>query len=321
MSNTDFLKRINYNQDILSLLQQVCKDYKIGEMMLYEIVEVGYEDLNIVVHTDIKRYFVKIFANFRDGENCKRYVDLMVKVVDKGIKHPKLYKSDQGYLHNIDSVYLCVMDYIEGNTFFDLETKPSTKELSFLANQATLICEIKIKTKFIYDSWSIINFLEEYKNTKRYLEKEYVELIEPLVEPFREININSLPKALVHGDIISTNVIKDVEGNLWILDFSVSNNYPRIQELVILSCNLGFYEKDMGRTRENIKIILDEYQKTVELEEKELKSFQTLLKVAHAMHIIGSTKSKVEDNNNSKENNYWLKEGHNGLIQTNNLYP
>ncbi len=73
----NFQKRINYQGNLKPFLQQVCKDFSIGEYNTHEIVPIGYEDFNLFITTNKGKYFVKIFGSFRSKNECRRYVRLM----------------------------------------------------------------------------------------------------------------------------------------------------------------------------------------------------------------------------------------------------
>jgi Ser/Thr protein kinase RdoA (MazF antagonist) len=184
-----------------------------------------------------------------------------------------------------------------------------------LAHQAALINSINIKPPKIYDSWAISNFLQEFEAKGQYLEKEDFAIIEPLCEKFNELDIETLPHCFVHGDIIRTNVIKDKNDKIWIVDFSVSNYYPRIQELAVLACDILFSKDSQEKSEQNLKIALEEYQRTVLLMPRELKSLSTYIELAHAMHVLRANYEKKIKNNDSEENNYFLNIGKSGLRQ------
>lgn len=120
---------------------------------------------------------------------------------------------------------------------------------------------------------------------------------------------------IVHGDIIATNVMKDKKNKLWIIDFAVSNYYPRIQELAVMACNILFDEKNKKKSETNLKTALEEYQKTIELTPREIEVLPTYIKLAHAMHILEANYEKVAEKNDSDENEYWLNQGRTGLKQ------
>ena len=122
-----------------------------------------------------------------------------------------------------------------------------------------------------------------------------------------------MPMALVHGDLIEPNVIRRNDGKIFLIDFSVTNFYPRIYELTWLFSNMFFDPKDPTFFEKNFCIDIPEYQKFIKLTDKELKALLYLIKVAHAMHIIGASHDAVINNNTSKENQYWLESGRAGL--------
>jgi Ser/Thr protein kinase RdoA (MazF antagonist) len=169
----------------------------------------------------------------------------------------------------------------------------------------------------IYDAWAITNFLKEFKKKGKSLSKDDLKLVEPLVKKYKELKIEELPHCFVHGDIIATNLMKDNKGNLWIIDFSVSNYYPRIQELAVLACNLFFEENNKDKSKENLEIALKEYQKVIALTKEELNVLPIYIELAHAMHLLSANFEKVKKNNQTDENEYWLNQGRIGLIQMN----
>ncbi len=311
-----FQERIGYSGDLSVLATKVCQDFKIGEYESHKVITVGYEDLNIILETSQDRFLVKALANFRDQADRERYLQIMQAVNEAGVSHPKLFKSEQGYLHNMDidgaEVFMFVMQFVDGKTFYDLQEKPTEKEIRLLAKQAALINQIDLKPSYVYDSWAIPNFLKEYEEIRGKLKISDQELIDPVAKEFEALDLDKLPKAFVHGDIIDTNTIRDKEGKLWILDFSVSNYYPRIQEMTMLACDLLLDFSHPEKYERNLKIALDEYQKEIQLTNKELEVLPLYIQASHAMHVIGASKSIIEDGD-SEENQDWLKKGREGL--------
>lgn len=324
MKMSDFQKRISYEGELKKVVIKVAEDFGLGKCLNYRVVETGYEDLNIIVITDKGKYFVKMFATFRDNTGCKRYADIMLTVLEAGVNHPKLLKSSQGYLYinNFEGmeIRLVVMKYINGKSLYDSGEKVSFEDTRFLVQQVALINQIGLKVPFVYDSWAIVNFLKEWKENEEVFPEKDKALIDPLSNKFSKLDVKSLPTAFVHGDIIRTNVMRDENGELYILDFSVANNYPRIQELAVLLCNLLYDDKNPGDFMDYYELSLDEYKKRNELTKLEVESLPLYLKAAHAMHIIGAGKEKYKENNKSEENEYWLSQGRKGLRDMNRLF-
>ncbi len=324
VNENNFQQRINYKGDIKPVLLQVCKDFSLGEYLFHKEIPMGYEDFNLILVTNKGEYFVKMFATFRDEEESQRYVEVMVKALEAGVQHPKLFKSPQGYLHKItaDSVQirLCVMEKIDGNSFYEKNLKATTDEMRFLVQQAALINKIDLKPKPVYDSWAIVHFLEEYKKKRKYLNENDTKFIDPLADQFSAIEIGELPHCFVHGDIIKTNVIRDKNGKLYITDFSVSSYYPRVQELAVLLCNMLFDEDKPDTFPEYYKLALEEYQSHNELTREEIKALPLFVRVAHVMHILCATFEKKANKNDTAENEYWINLGRKGLVYTTQLW-
>lgn len=313
----NFQKRIEYQGDLKLLLEKVCKDYDFGNYISHKIISVGYEDLNVVLATARAKFFVKIFAKFRSQKDCLRYVGIMLEANKAGVSHPHIYKSKIGELYETligDSVVrLCVMQFIEGKTFYDLREQPTIEELRFLAHQAAIINKLPIKPDPVYDSWAIVNLVKEFGEKQQYLSKEDFEIVSPIYKEFRKINLDRLPHCFVHGDIIKTNVMRSNAGSLYILDFSVSNYYPRVQELAVLFCDLFFNEKAPSSFKKSYNLGLSEYQKYLQLTPEELKIMPLYVQAAHAMHIICANYERKANGNTSKENESWLNLGRIGL--------
>lgn len=324
MKTSNFQKRIGYEGSLEKVINKVSEDFSLGRYRKHKVVETGYEDLNIVVTTDKGRYFIKMLATFRDNEGCERYVNIMLTALEAGVNHPRLFRSSQGYLYksNFDGteIRLVVMEYIDGKTLYDSSEKVNLKDARFLVQQAVLISKIDLQVPLVYDSWAIVNFLKEWKENKEVFPKEDKVFIDPLFKKFSKLDIKSLPTAFVHGDIIRTNVMRDSSGELYIFDFSVANNYPRIQELAVLLCNLLYDDKNSEDFMDYYELALGIYEKQSDLTKLEVESLPLYLKAAHAMHIIGAGKEKYKKDNTSEENEYWLSQGRKGLRDMNKLF-
>ena len=315
-----FKKRINYAGELEDISQQVCKDYKLGKLKANKLILQGYEDFNFIIETIKNKYFVKVFASFRTLEDCIRYTEIMKKAVEANVSTPKVYKSEQGYLStttiNKAKLRLCVMEYIDGENIYESKQKLNSNEIKFVAHQAARINSINLKPHFIYDSWAITNFLKEYEGKGKYLKPRDAKVVEPLIKKFKDLKIDTLPHCFVHGDIIATNLMRDKNDGLKIIDFAVSNYYPRVQEIAVISCNL-LLDKNKDVTDQNTELLLKEYQKKIKLTERELEVLPTYTKLAHAMHVLRANYEDVVNNDHSEENKYWLNQGRTGLRQMN----
>lgn len=150
------------------------------------------------------------------------------------------------------------------------------------------------------------------KKKEKYLNNKYNEVFKSLAHKIANVKFEELPKSFVHGDIISSNVMKDKSNKLWIIDFAVSNYLPRIVDLAVTSCNLCLNPESIDKTISSTKMILEEYQKYNKLTDYELECFPLFYNLANAMGIlqISYLNSLGET---SEEDKFWLTESEKGL--------
>lgn len=312
-------QRLGFECDLNEISEKICTDFNLGIFRESKLVTIGYEDFNFSLTTTKSKFFVKIFAQSRTLNDCKRNVKIMKKMFEAGVSTPKLYSSERGYLYLLHTdqatLRLCVMDFIDGRDLFTSGCLITKMDKRFLAQQAALINSADIKPKRVYDSWAITNFLQEFKKKNGSLDQDDLKLIKPLLERFKELNIETLPHCFIHGDIIKTNVLKDKEEKIWIIDFSVSNYYPRIQEIAVLCCDVLFNRYNQKESEENLQKLLEEYQKKIKLTPLEIFALPTYIKLAHAMHVLCASYEQKVNHNLSKENEYFLTIGRLGLRQ------
>lgn len=308
----DFNKRINLNTALENISELICRNYSLGKFISNELVTIGYEDYNYRLTTVNGKYFVKIFNKGRTSQDIKNYLARIRAVAKSKICFPKplLFNGDITLpLDYAENHYdICVFEYICGKNYYELKTKPSRDVIKELAKQTAMINNLNIKPEFIYDSWAIINFKQEYIKKSKYLTDKYKNEFDRLLIELNNINFENLPKGFVHGDIISTNVIIDKNSKVWIIDFAVSNYLPRIIDLAVISCNMCLVEESKDKTYKNISLLLSEYNKYNKLTNYELEMFGTFYQLANAMHIL-QAQYFIQTYGDSEENQYWLNEG------------
>lgn len=127
---------IDLKSDLSKLSKLICQKYNLGNYLSDEIILVGYEDFNSILTTDNGKYCVKIFNKERIFSDVKTYINRikLANIVD--IKTSKLYKRNNDILCEIslDNVTfrLCVFEYVDGKSFYDLNEIPTEEEIKKL---------------------------------------------------------------------------------------------------------------------------------------------------------------------------------------------
>lgn len=264
----EFAKRINLNTDLDNISKEICNEYNLGQYISDTIIEIGYEDFNYILETSSGKYCVKIFNIKRTDKECRQYVDRIKLASTFDINTPRIYNSN------------------EKDCFYDLGMKPNSEEIKEIVRQMVNIHKTNQKPNYIYDEWTITNFKQELKDKAKYLDSKYLSYFEQLVEIYEKIDILKLPHSFIHGDIITSNIIKDENNKLWLIDFGVSNYLPRIIDLVVSACDLCLELEDMPKTALNIKMLIEEYEKYSKLTEYEKQVFPIFFDIVNAIGIL-----------------------------------
>lgn len=142
------------------------------------------------------------------------------------------------------------------------------------------------RPNYIYDSWTITNFKQEFEDKAKYLDNKYLSKFEELKRAYDKIDIEKLPHAFIHGDIITSNIIKDENNKLWLIDFGASNYLPRIIDLVVSACDLCLEPENREKTISNIKMLIEEYEKYSKLTDYEKQVFPVFFDMVNAIRHI-----------------------------------
>jgi Ser/Thr protein kinase RdoA (MazF antagonist) len=309
--------RLNYTDDLSPVIERLCEVYKLGKLISFSIIDTGYEDCNVFIKTLSGDYVAKMFSKERSQEDIIRYSSIMEKVVDAGINHPPLIRTIFNEVVYCDKqanqISMVLMKFVSGKTFFELNRAPNKEEAKQIIEQAVKINKINYHPLYIFDSWAIPNIKTMFDKVKKFVNQDDAELVEHVISKFAEVSENGLPKCFVHGDFTKANVLIGDDGKIYILDFSVSNWYPRIQELAVVCANLLYDNNNPVSLNNRVEFVLSEYDKLSPLSEEEKNNLYVYSLAGVAMEFIGAHLEKFIKGNDSEETEYWLNLGRNGL--------
>lgn len=197
------------------------------------------------------------------------------------------------------------MDFIEGETFFDLKRSPDADERLIIFENAARIHALDCRPPYLFDSWAIPNARIAFNNVKEFIAPDDLKSIESVLSAYEEISIEDLPHSFVHGDLTKANVLRSLNGRIYFLDFSVSNWYPRIQELAVINANLLHDKASLFSLREKCERSIDEYCAFEQLNSLEVKSLYPFALTAVAMEFMGACQERYLRGNDTDESRYW----------------
>lgn len=311
------IDRLNYEGNLDSVVNRLCSAYQVGDPTDFSVIEVGYEDCNVIITTPKDKYVAKIFSKGRTTQDITRYSTVMEKAVEAGVNHPPLIKTTDGGVVYVDTqangISMVVMQFVIGKSFFELDRAPDKEELQRVLEQAAKVNRIDYHPQYLFDSWAIPNIQAMFDRVKEFIKPEDVPLVEQAITQYDEIQVDSLPHCFVHGDFTKANVLKGDDGKVYILDFSVANWYPRIQELAVITANLLHDVNNPISLRDKCGVVADEYSKLNQLTPEERNHLYSYTLAGVAMEFMGSHQEKYINGNDTEETEYWLNLGREGL--------
>jgi Ser/Thr protein kinase RdoA (MazF antagonist) len=310
MEYRNVFERIDNANDINEISEKICEAYKIGEYIKHKIMEIGYEDFNYVLYTTSGKYFVKVLNKERTDENCERLASIYETARNNDINVPKIYKNGSELIlrinvQNVD-LRIILMEYIDGTNMYELKRILTLEEIEEVAHQAALIDKIDFKVNQYYDEWTLTHFKDEYEKRYNLICEEDKELVEKFYQEFIKIDIDTLPKSYIHGDIMNTNLIK-AKDKLWLIDFSALNYLPRILELIVIAYGVCIYD-NVSDSKKRLNYFLGKYNEENKITKQELDVFNVVLNAMGAMSIMQASYIK-NTSKNFEENQYWIDKG------------
>ncbi|MGB3023684.1 MAG: phosphotransferase [Candidatus Saccharimonadales bacterium] len=311
-----FENRLRDPESINTTLQAGLDRCGLGRVVSHTLVDVGFEDYNVIVKTeDDHRYFVKVLSKTRSMDEAQRYASIIDAVSGGAINHPKVYRDSEGniLLQLPDGTSMFVMDAIQGRTFFDMGSAPTEEQLRRIVEQAVKIAQLPIAPPYEYDSWAVPNIRDIYDKVQNEIDTPDKSLIDKALQRYEALSIDELPTCFVHGDMTKANIITGDDGKLYVIDFSVANIYPRIQELVVMATSLMFDESHELPLQDRIETLARLYiEHGGELTVVEHDSMYDYALAALAMEYLGSLREGLV-HGDSEEIRHWQHVGISGL--------
>lgn len=309
--------RLNYKGNLNPVIQRLGNAYQIGDPTNFSVIGVGYEDCNVIVTTPKDKYVAKIFSKGRTSQDITRYSTIMEKAIEAGVNHPLLLKTPDGGIVYTDTqangISMVLMQFIPSKSFLELDRAPDPEELQRVLEQAAKINKVDYHPPYLFDSWAIPNIKVMFDKVKEFIKPEDLPLVEQTMVRYAEIPADELPHSFVHGDFTKVNVLKGDDGSVYILDFSVANWYPRIQELAVICANLLHDSHSSVPLRDRTEMVADKYSKLNPLTAEERKYLYPYTLAGVAMEFMGSHQEKYINGNDTEETEYWLNLGREGL--------
>ncbi len=301
------LKRTELGMPLKSALEIVSSEYRIGKILRYKIIQMGYEDANVILETGKGKYVLKIFSKIKSLSKINDGVKGLVEFRKAGVPTPKLFKAKGKYLLKIGKSYMCLIGFFTGQSFEGRQV--SKKDIGRIVRFMAKIHTLKFQVKHNYDSWGTVNLLREYRLKLKYLSTADKKLVEPVVHEFGKLDFSKLRKSIIHGDLQRHHILKN-KNKFCVIDLGCMDYNASVLDLAIFLA-LFFPVGSAVKCREMYGFVMGEYRNNRRLSEAELAAIPTLIKATYAIYLIAATYNKSP---------YWTEFARGGLKVTKRLF-
>ncbi len=311
-----YLSRVDLDIPLQSLIDFVARDFNLGKVISFDIIGIGFEDLNIKLVSTNGRYLVKVFAKRKAYfSSVSDYVKALRKFRENGVPVPLVHKHNKGFLYEVpgnrEATYLCVMDYFDGSDFSLLT--PSKIDIKALIIYISRIHKVSIKIQTNYDSWGTWHLINEFEKKKGFLSAEDLELITPIIKRFQSLDFQGFTKCVIHGDLQPYNILKNKSNEYCILDLGCIDFAPAVLDLSIFIMHFCHDPNTARLNKDLYYLAVEEYQKMNPLSQQELEAIPILVSATFAIFAIASNFALNVLNNHDKQIYKWFGYSHNGL--------
>jgi len=303
-------ERIGKEIDLEILSKEICRVYKLGDYKEHKLILVGIDDLSYFLYTTNGKYIVKIINHEKTNEEINEFIQKSNIITRNNIKAPRIiaYEGEYLFKYSIEDLHinLVVMEYIDGSDLYSINKQITKQDIDKIVDILVSLHKIKeeLENKE-YDEYCFMKIKEDYLKTKNVLPKNIKVQVEKMIKEFDKIELEKLPKYFIHGDLISTNIMKDKNEDLWLIDFYQSGIGVRILDIVKLLNSVIDNYKYENDTEELERYFIEEYNKRIPLTAYELEVLPILRKIDVCVGMMMETFDAIEGRDN-EENQYWL---------------
>ncbi len=259
-------------------LEEILKNYDLGELKSYQGIEEGIENTNYLISLK-KKYILTIYEKRVKNSDLPFFSNLMSKLNSLNFKCPKpIQNKGKETITDYNGKKLMIVSYIEGKQKNDLSPDDCKQIGKEVAKMHTLTKDFSFKRNNNLSIKSWRNLFENVKDKCIAIHKELPGLIETNLKDVERNWPKELPSGIIHADLFPDNIFFKKNIFNGIIDFYFSCNDFFAFEITICFNALCF-----DGTKDNLsfnvtkaKSFIDGYQLIRKITDEEKKYIKVL---------------------------------------------
>lgn len=311
----DIFSRVDSIQSLPVSLGLVASHFHLGTIQTYTPILTGYQDCNIDLITDTGHFVVKFFSSEKTKERIDDVLSMHCMCTKAKIPMPNLIQAkDNSFVLEIPGKihpsFVCVFTHVDGKPL--TKTPVTDADVSKISAIVSRIHTFQKPKHHFYDTMGIINVPNESKQKHHALSLDEQSEIAPVVSKLSRIKFGTFRQSVIHGSLEKENILKQMNGDIYILDLGCMDYNASILDIATLIANMTIYTPEEKR-RHTINEIISSYTKTSPISQLELTALPTLIRAQYVSYIIAMTHRMRIEHDMTKQTQTWLDRGWDGL--------
>lgn len=258
-------------------IEEIVGNYNIGTLIEYKGITKGIMNTNYLLKTTKGKYILRILEGKRDLEFEKKELKFLSFLNENKIPCPNALKDKKGedYFF-IENKMSSIFSFLEGTEVEEITEKilfefgEMLAKMHNLSKDKVLIREEKIELNYLLNK-----LLIDEKKFKEILNENY-KIVAGKIKKIKKMDIENLPKGIIHNDIFPDNVFSKDGKISGIIDFNDAMTDVFIHDIAIV-LNFWIYNNFGEYKKEFVNSFLEGYQSVRKLEKIEKENLNLSL--------------------------------------------
>jgi len=258
-------------------IEKIIEDYNLGKLTEYQGITKGIMNTNYLLKTTNGKYILRILEGKRDLKFEKEELKFLSFLNDNDIPCPNVLRNKKGedYFF-VENKMSAIFSFLEGKEVETITEKILYEFGEMLAKMHNLSKnKILIRNEKIELNYLLNELLVDEKKLKGILKENY-EIIMNKINKVKTMDMEKLPKGIIHNDIFPDNVFSKNGEISGIIDFNDAMTDVFIHDIAIV-LNFWIYNNFGEYKKIYVNAFLEGYQSVRKLEKIEKENLNLSL--------------------------------------------
>ena len=292
----EVMQNIHLPVSVDELMKKIVADYDLGYVEHHAFIKKSRGEVNIKIKTQKGTYAVKLFSKEKPFDAIITDISAFIEFRRLGIPVPKILENKNSFIGALENeketekhTYFCVTEFFDG---IDLEKeKIFKKDISIIVYYMARLHTSSLNLKRLNPCWDLDNLIGHYRNIEKKFTDDELNTLGPVIQELKNVDFSYFKKSTIHGDLNETNILKNKNGSICILDMGCVDYTYRLFDLATFLHDYCFILKsNFKHKKDRYDFIIREYNSLNVLSPSEIKYLPLFVKAIAIDYFIENKK-------------------------------